>query len=276
MAGDDEEVVMPDLFEEDAPAPLADREWSRVTLPNDMYVEIEARLLAVWASAHYVTRWLCEHPLAVRTKTVCELGCGAGLPSLACARLGAASVLGTDYDESAIAALERAAAWNGIDKYVSTRTLDWFAALEADHNLPTFDLLIAADCIYYARAAPALVACARAMTARGGRLLLASREDRIGLSEVLELLGAEGSGWRLESTAPFSDDCEIGPKQADGVARAMHGEPWAEAAGGKAAAADAVPIAASRVSPRSASRMWIYVRCEYMWDYCTNKSRIYE
>ena len=93
---------------------------------------------------------------------------------------------------------------------------------------------------------------------------------------MLELLGADGSGWRLESTAPFSDDVEIGPSQADGVARAMHGEPWAEEAAGGQVAADVVPISASRVSPRSASRMWVYVRCDYMWDYCTNKSRIYE
>ena len=252
-----EEEVVVDLFEEGAPVPLAKCDWSTVALPHGVSVHVEMHVLAVWPSAMHVAHWLCEHPEAARGKSVCELGCGAGLPALASARLGASSVLGTDYDELATAALARVATWNGLDN-LGARTVDWFGALAPGYAPPTFDLLIAADCIYYARAAPALVACARAMCHVGGRLLLASREDRVGLPEVLELLEAEGGGWRLESSAPFADDADPPAPASGDDAR----DSAATSGGGTSGDDDgAAGARTAEVSPRgNASRMWIYAR----------------
>src|SRR4051812_46485300 len=50
----------------------------------------------LWPSAEALAWYLADHPELVKDKSVLELGCGLGLPSLVAAHLGGA-VLATDY-----------------------------------------------------------------------------------------------------------------------------------------------------------------------------------
>ena len=57
---------------------------------------------AVYDAGIVLSRWLCSHPIAVRSLPVLELGCGPGLTALTAAALGASEVIATDMDESAL------------------------------------------------------------------------------------------------------------------------------------------------------------------------------
>ncbi len=86
-------------------------------------------------------------------RTLLELGCGLGLPSLVAARSGFA-VTATDYEEPAIEGVRYNAAKNGL-KDIDTRVLDW-------RNIPSdvgrFDLVVAADVLYEPHHSAALAA----------------------------------------------------------------------------------------------------------------------
>jgi len=82
--------------------------------------------------------------LQLRGRTIVELGCGLGTPSLAAARRGAV-VLATDRDPAALELLERNAKLNGVQ--VETARLEWSDAEVLIARAP-FDLVLAADVLY--------------------------------------------------------------------------------------------------------------------------------
>ena len=67
------------------------------------YVAVAETGGAVYDAGVVLSRWLCAHPGTVHRRPVLELGCGPGLTALVACGLGAAEVLATDMDSSALA-----------------------------------------------------------------------------------------------------------------------------------------------------------------------------
>lgn len=120
----------------------------------------------VWASGELLASRILDGELLVRDKRVLECGAGAGLPSIACARSGAASVTATDAPTpSSIAALALSGQVHGF----RVAPLAWGdSATESD-----LDLVLAADCIYDPRWHEALLTTAASALRRGGEFVVA-------------------------------------------------------------------------------------------------------
>jgi predicted nicotinamide N-methyase len=103
----------------------------------------------VWESAIVLAEEITR--LDGRSKTLLELGCGLGLPSLVAGTSGFV-VTATDYEESALEGVRYNARRAGQDA-IQTRVLDW-RTIPADLGL--FDRVIAADVLYEAHHAEAL------------------------------------------------------------------------------------------------------------------------
>lgn len=117
----------------------------------------------LWPSAVGLAEWILGQS-GLTGKTVCELGCGPGLPGIAAARMGA-DVLWTDIQPRALELTAANALANGIPG-ASTAVLDW-------REPPTdqrFDILLAADVAYEARAFDPLVHCLKTLLAPGGQI----------------------------------------------------------------------------------------------------------
>ena len=120
----------------------------------------------VWESAIVLAEDLAT--LEPGGRSLLELGCGLGLPSLVAARAGFRTTA-TDYEETALEGVRYAAARNGIEG-LATRVLDW-RALPAD--LGTYELVVAADVLYEAHHPRALAATIARVLAPGGTALVA-------------------------------------------------------------------------------------------------------
>ena len=107
------------------------------------------------ALAHHVAGWPLEG------RTVVELGCGLGLPSLVAARLGAV-VISTDWSSDALELLARNAARNGVA--LSTLRADWRQP-GAFAGLGFVDAVLGADLLYEERNIAPVVACLRMFSA---------------------------------------------------------------------------------------------------------------
>jgi predicted nicotinamide N-methyase len=145
----------------------------------------------LWPSGLALARRVAELQLARRT--VLELGCGLGLPSLV-ASLAGANVVATDWALEALELLRRNAERNGAA--VTALCIDWrdCTALPAGR----FDLVLAADVLYEARNAAPLLAALRHTVAEGGRALVADPGRR---HAKAFLDGAHSDGWRVTTAA---------------------------------------------------------------------------
>lgn len=101
-------------------------------------------------------------------RTLLELGCGLGLPSLVAARAGF-TVTATDYEETALEGVRYNAERNRIGG-LRTRVLDWRTIPD---DLGTFDLVVAADVLYETHHPAVLAATIARTLARSGLGLVA-------------------------------------------------------------------------------------------------------
>lgn len=198
---------LPDIFAEEAEDDEDSASWAPVPSLAPPVV-MQAGRVAIWGSALRMARWLSANVEVCAGKRVVELGGGSCLPALVAAKVGAASVVGTDLDAHAVAALERAIERNGLAGVVAAQRLDWFDYLPAPpaDALAAAPVVLAADVNYFTAAVPALLATVGAVLSPGGVLVLASREERIGLSETIERLQQPPLRLRLCSVATFDED----------------------------------------------------------------------
>ena len=86
--------------------------------------------------------------LRIAGRRVLVLGAGTAAEGLACAALGASSVLATDVDEAALELAARNARLNGLDATFSTARLDLAAPAELAPPSPPPDVVLASDLVY--------------------------------------------------------------------------------------------------------------------------------
>ena len=122
----------------------------------------------------------------VRGRSVVELGAGAGLAGLASAVLGAARVVLTDLPEN-LPLLQRNAARNGLD--VSVAAFDWLTPTTLGER---FDVVLAADCVFWPELFEPLLNAIEAVAAPDAVVLVAVTH-RLGRTDAfLEKLRRRG------------------------------------------------------------------------------------
>ena len=120
----------------------------------------------LWPSAEALTGFICTNHSNINNKTVIELGCGLGLPAIACAKLGA-SVTATDFHPHNRKYLLDNAAMNGVTLEYSR--LDW-SRPPADRQ---FDLIIGSDLLYEKKQLQPLTYCVTKLLRDDGIFILA-------------------------------------------------------------------------------------------------------
>ncbi|KII93153.1 hypothetical protein PLICRDRAFT_381942 [Plicaturopsis crispa FD-325 SS-3] len=180
--------------------------------------------LQSWAASIILATRLCASPAsasAFRARRVLELGAGTGLLSIAAAKLGAASVVATDYHADVLANLRRnvSAPANACATPIDVCALDWEAP-GAFGGGGEFDVLLAADVIYDPLHAVWIKACVE-------RFLRRSPESVFWLAIPVRETGRHGGlagtvdavfGVRREGGLVIRSRDEVG--RIDGVGRA--------------------------------------------------------
>ena len=97
----------------------------------------------VWPASVELARFLADNEELVRAKKVVEWGAGVGaLPSLVAARAGAASVLASDGEPSAIPLLAHNVARNSVRGVCEVRRLRWGCAAAEEAMLLNADVIL--------------------------------------------------------------------------------------------------------------------------------------
>jgi predicted nicotinamide N-methyase len=138
-----------DLF--DSSPPLQFKTIQFPTLPP---IQIQAQDnmptatgLALWQGTERLSHYLVQHANLVQAKSVLEVGAGTGLCGIVAHLLGASRVLVTDGDSTVLPNLRR-----NVEPYsnaIKCRQLIWgrrLSEFQTQHG--TFDVILAADCIY--------------------------------------------------------------------------------------------------------------------------------
>jgi predicted nicotinamide N-methyase len=112
----------------------------------------------VWAGGQALARYVLDHPQCVRDRTVLDLAAGSGIAGIAAAKAGAARVTAADVDSTALVAVARNAAANGV-------AVHWHLAAEPD-------VVLAGDPFYSARVASRVTEDLRRYAAQGARILV--------------------------------------------------------------------------------------------------------
>jgi ribosomal protein L11 methylase PrmA len=107
--------------------------------------------VAVWNSGILLTRLLDKinsiDESIFKGKTVLELGCGAGLASIALAKFDAASVLATDANEEVLKLAQQNLELNNVTNVAKTVALRW-GMLDASEYDSVADIVIGSDLTY--------------------------------------------------------------------------------------------------------------------------------
>ena len=133
-----------------------------------------------WAGGQALARHLLDHPSLVAGKRVLDFGSGSGLAGIAAAKAGAASVVATDIDSFALAAMALNADANGVTLEIEPADLVGTQA--------GWDVVLAGDVCYERDMATSATAWLEGLGA--GRRDRAHRRPRPGLSAEGQARGA--------------------------------------------------------------------------------------
>jgi hypothetical protein len=137
----------------------------------------------VWPSARFAASTLEQH--LDLSWTVCELGCGPGLPSLTAAKIGSRHVIATDVHPFPLELVKAAARSQELSDRLSTQLVD---LTNLDQPWPVADLYIMSDVFESASVAGgAAVHTQRALEA-GKRVWVFCQSDRAQRAAYLEAL----------------------------------------------------------------------------------------
>jgi predicted nicotinamide N-methyase len=120
-----------------------------------------------WAGGQGLARYVLDHQETVAGRRVLDVASGSGLVAIAAAKAGARSVLASDIDEHALAAIALNAAANATPR-VSARRVDLAAA---DHG--DAEVILAADVFYQRDLAAVALAFLKSARRAGATVLVA-------------------------------------------------------------------------------------------------------
>ncbi|GBG26194.1 Protein N-lysine methyltransferase METTL21A [Hondaea fermentalgiana] len=169
----------------------------------------------VWPSAEEMARYFTANPSLVRGKRILELGSGTGLCGITMARLGAASVVLTDYNEASVELLQENIDLNSAGDVCSTARLVWgddaaCAEILEGMGLEHFDLVVGTDVVYEPECIQPLLQSARAFLngSKSSRFFLANHTHRYGTYAELVHTTAASLGFSESVQTPIT--CEEG------------------------------------------------------------------
>ena len=154
----------------------------------------------LWPAAEGLAIYLNDHPDLVNHRSILELGCGLGYPSLVATHLGA-QVLATDYHPD----VEEYFLRNGRHSNLSCdyRRLNW---RENQFEIGLFDIVMGSDVLYESKHASEVARGLMRYLKPGGKILL-SDPGRNYLQPFLNAMKNEG--FKEESTLIKIDEKEI-------------------------------------------------------------------
>jgi predicted nicotinamide N-methyase len=117
-----------------------------------------------WAGGQALARYILDHPETVARRSVLDLGSGSGLAAIAAAVAGASSVLASEVDPFAAAAISLNAAANGVRIDVAGDVLDGIGEDAA--------VILAADVWYERQLADRAITMLRRANRRGADVLV--------------------------------------------------------------------------------------------------------
>ena len=139
-------------------------------LIDDAAFQADERLpywATVWESAIVLAERLATE--RGHGRTLVEVGCGLGLPSLVAARQRF-NVTATDYEQPALDGVQFNAKANGFEKQIETQLFDWRDSTKMSQR---FDLMVASDVLYEPCHAPAIAAVIHDCLAADGAAFVA-------------------------------------------------------------------------------------------------------
>ena len=152
----------------------------------------------LWASAIGMSRYLIDNQRLVDGKAVLEIGCGLGLPAIVAGKLGAASVMLTDYLAEAVAFAKLNWQQNLPSGNVQFSTLDWRQDTPSRQNQDfsdaqqyQADILLASDVAYERRAFEPLLGAFKTFIKPDGCILIAEPNRDVS-KHFFQNLEAEG------------------------------------------------------------------------------------
>ena len=117
-----------------------------------------------WAGGQALARHLLDEPALVRGLAVLDFASGSGLAAIAAMKAGAASVVASEIDRFAVAAVGLNAALNGVEVAVTDADL-----IGRDEG---WDVVLAGDVCYERDMAARVLAWLAGLAGRGARVLL--------------------------------------------------------------------------------------------------------
>lgn len=139
----------------------------------------------LWPAAEALSQYLSDHPQVIKNKSILELGCGLGLPSLVATHLGG-NVLASDYHPD----VEEYYLRNGRHSSLTCKytRLNW---RDDKQDIGTFDLVMGSDVLYENKNALDVAKGLSRFMKPGGKILL-SDPGRNYLQPFLEAMKAQG------------------------------------------------------------------------------------
>jgi len=101
-----------------------------------------------WSSGILLSRLISDQIVEIRDKEVLELGCGTGLAGILASKLGAKSILLTDYHPKVIENAQHNVNLNNCDHNTNVLAFDWTLVDQIDLDNKQFECIMAADVVY--------------------------------------------------------------------------------------------------------------------------------
>lgn len=146
----------------------------------------------LWPSSVALARYLDSHPELIKNKTILELGCGLGLPSLVASHLGG-RVLATDFHPDVETYFLRNCRHSSL--VCDYKRLNW---REDQKEIGTFDVVMGSDVLYESKHSREVALGLMRFVKEGGIIILTD-PGRNYLQPFLDAMRSEGHTEEISS-----------------------------------------------------------------------------